>query len=121
MPSDFGDRPKASPINCVKYNTGMGSSSPIWNCRPSRLRWHSGQATAITIAMDGDDDRMQLSVEDNGIGIPEDLETEGMGLRIMGFRANMIHAVLDIQSPESGGTRVRVSLGSTAATTSIIK
>jgi signal transduction histidine kinase len=76
-----------------------------------------GQATAITVTMDGDDNRMQLSVEDNGIGIPEDLETEGMGLRIMGFRANMIHAVLDIQPLETGGTRVRVSLGSPAATT----
>jgi PAS domain S-box-containing protein len=76
-----------------------------------------GQATAITITMDGDKDRMQLSVEDNGIGIPEDLETEGMGLRIMGFRANMIHAVLDIQSPEPGGTLVRVSLGRTSAAT----
>jgi signal transduction histidine kinase len=42
-----------------------------------------------------------LSVEDDGQSIPPGLETAGMGLRIMGFRANMIHAALDIQSPEA--------------------
>ena len=75
-----------------------------------------GQATAITITLDGKKNRMQLSVKDDGRGIPADLETEGMGLRIMGFRANMIHAALDIHTPEDGGTVVQVSLsGNTAS------
>ncbi len=74
-----------------------------------------GQATAITITLDGDYARMWLSVEDNGTGFPADMETDGMGLRIMGFRANMIHAALDIHSPHNGGTVVQVSLSSNAA------
>lgn len=71
-----------------------------------------GQATAITITLNGDQDRMQLSVEDDGRGVPENRESDGMGLRIMGFRASMIHAVLDIHTPEKGGTIVQISLGS---------
>ena len=58
---------------------------------------------------------MWLSVEDNGTGFPADMETDGMGLRIMGFRANMIHAALDIHSPHNGGTVVQVSLSGNAA------
>ncbi|MBC2712520.1 MAG: cache domain-containing protein [Desulfosarcina sp.] len=50
------------------------------------------QATAITITQDVDGDRITLCIHDNGKGIPADLKTDGMGLRIMGFRANMIHA-----------------------------
>jgi signal transduction histidine kinase len=73
-----------------------------------------GQATAITITMGVDGDRLKLSVYDDGRGIPPDLETSGMGLRIMGFRANMIDAVLDIHSPEEGGTVVQVSLSASA-------
>lgn len=74
-----------------------------------------GQATAITITLDSEKDRMQLSVKDDGRGIPADLITDGMGLRIMGFRANMIHAVLDVWAPEDGGTVVRVALSDNAA------
>lgn len=74
-----------------------------------------GQATAITITMGVDKNRLTLSVHDDGRGIPNDLETSGMGLRIMGFRANMIHAVLDIHRPEDGGTVVQVSLSNRAA------
>ena len=75
-----------------------------------------GQATAITITMGVDGDRLKLSIYDDGRGIPSDLETSGMGLRIMGFRANMISAVLDILSPEEGGTVVQVSLSNTETT-----
>ena len=74
-----------------------------------------GQATAITITLDGDEARMRLSVEDNGRGFATDGETDGMGLRIMGFRANMIHAALDVYSPENGGTVVQLSLSGDAA------
>ena len=74
-----------------------------------------GQATAITITLDGKKDRLLLSVEDDGRGFPADQETEGMGLRIMGFRANMIHAALDIRTQENGGTVVQVSLSANPA------
>ena len=76
-----------------------------------------GRAAAISITLGGENDRMRLSVEDDGRGIPEDQETEGMGLRIMGFRANMIHAALDIRTLEEGGTLVQVSLSSNETAT----
>jgi len=69
-----------------------------------------GQAAAITITLDGENDRLRLSVADDGKGLAEDQKTEGMGLRIMGFRANMIHAALDIRTLEAGGTLVQVSV-----------
>lgn len=69
-----------------------------------------GKATAITITLDVEKDRMQVSVENGGQGLTPDHATDGMGLRIMGFRANMIHVVLDIRTPEGGGTVVQVSL-----------
>lgn len=75
-----------------------------------------GEATAITITMRVDKNRLTLTVQDDGRGIPPDLETRGMGLRIMGFRANMIHAVLDIRTPEDGGTVVQVSLSNPSET-----
>jgi nitrate/nitrite-specific signal transduction histidine kinase len=59
---------------------------------------------------------MTIRVEDDGTGIPAGLETRGMGLRIMGFRATMIRAALDIHANGNGGTVVQVSLsGATAA------
>ncbi|WP_372677107.1 sensor histidine kinase [Desulfosarcina sp.] len=69
-----------------------------------------GKATAVTITLDGDRERMKLSVDDDGRGIPPGPETDGMGLRNMGFRANMIHVALDIRTSEGGGTAVQVSL-----------
>lgn len=75
-----------------------------------------GQASVITIALDVNGDRMTIRVEDDGTGIPAGLETRGMGLRIMGFRATMIRAALDIHANGNGGTVVQVSLsGATAA------
>ncbi|MFO7714772.1 cache domain-containing protein [Desulfosarcina sp.] len=73
-----------------------------------------GQATAITVTLGGENNHTRLSVEDDGCGIPTDVGTDGMGLRIMGFRANMIHAMLDIRSPEAGGTVVQVFLSDNA-------
>jgi nitrate/nitrite-specific signal transduction histidine kinase len=54
-------------------------------------------------------DRVSIAVEDNGIGLPKSIETGGMGLRIMRFRAKMINASLDIGSMESRGTGVQLS------------
>ena len=47
-------------------------------------------------------DKVVLSIQDDGSGFPEKLDNkEGMGLRIMNYRANMIGAAMDIQKHQA--------------------
>jgi signal transduction histidine kinase len=49
-----------------------------------------------------------LSVEDNGVGIGEEsVESNGMGLRSMRYRASVLNGSLEISRLPEGGTRVR--------------
>jgi two-component system CheB/CheR fusion protein len=55
--------------------------------------------------------RTQLTVEDDGVGIPEDLDkSPGMGLRIMEYRARMLGGKLDVRRRRQGGTVVTCSV-----------
>ncbi len=65
-----------------------------------------GKAKQIAIDLSKERDKITLKITDDGLGIPEVVETDGMGLRIMGFRAKMINASLEIGSGENGGTTV---------------
>lgn len=48
-----------------------------------------------------------ITVRDNGVGIPESaFDAQGMGLKVMRYRANMVGASLDIQRGAKGGTVV---------------
>jgi nitrate/nitrite-specific signal transduction histidine kinase len=50
---------------------------------------------------------MVLRVVDDGIGFPSDLKTKrGLGAHIMSYRARVIGARLEIDSPKGRGTRV---------------
>jgi PAS domain S-box-containing protein len=52
-------------------------------------------------------DRICLCVRDDGVGLPPDLSrTEGIGLRIMQHRADLIGATLKIRRAEGGGTEI---------------
>ena len=53
--------------------------------------------------------RTAAEVTDDGVGIPEDVRTGGMGLRIMGYRAKIIDATLEVGPAPGGGTRVSIS------------
>lgn len=69
-----------------------------------------GKATHISITLDMHKNRMQLSVQDDGIGFqpaPAD-STSGMGLQIMHYRARMIGADLEIESDPGRGSLIRV-------------
>lgn len=68
---------------------------------------HSG-ADRIEISLSGDDRGVLLTVEDRGRGFkPRSVaDTEGLGLRIMRHRANLIGAKLTVASEPGGGTRV---------------
>ena len=69
------------------------------------------RARQITVSLVVDRDILKLEVADDGCGIPPDsVQTAGMGLKIMRYRANMIDASLDILPRQGGGTIVRCTL-----------
>jgi PAS domain S-box-containing protein len=57
-----------------------------------------GQASTIEIFLGHDDSgRIELRVSDNGCGFPEDFQPgQGMGLRVMNYRASLIGGSLEI-------------------------
>ncbi|WP_419661629.1 two component system sensor histidine kinase [Desulfosarcina variabilis str. Montpellier] len=68
-------------------------------------------ASRIEISLTEDESRIYLSISDNGHGLPRHLESSGIGLQIMQYRANIIGAVFKIVSPPDAGTTIHVSLG----------
>src|SRR5882724_2583373 len=65
------------------------------------------QAREIAIKLERAGKEMVLRVIDDGVGFPSDSKTRrGLGAHIMGYRARLIGARLQIDSPKRGGTRV---------------
>lgn len=64
------------------------------------------EATRIEIALDAIKGETVLVIEDNGKGFTQDTVTDGMGLRNIQYRANLIGATLEIGQRKGGGTRV---------------
>jgi PAS domain S-box-containing protein len=70
-----------------------------------------GQSRQITIDLSQCRDKVVLRIQDDGLGFTGRLENkEGMGIRTMNYRANMIGASLDIQKNPAGGTLVVCAL-----------
>jgi PAS domain S-box-containing protein len=66
-----------------------------------------GNATYIGVKLSTNNDHISLSVEDNGSGFPEIADTsDGMGVRIMNFRAQMMGGNLEIKSGHKDGTEI---------------
>jgi PAS domain S-box-containing protein len=69
-----------------------------------------GRPQEIRISLSQTDDQVRLRIVDDGRGLsPKAARTEGLGLRIMRYRANMIGAVLRVQPRKGGGTEVTVT------------
>jgi two-component system CheB/CheR fusion protein len=70
------------------------------------------QARRIVIRLSRQDDEVRLEIRDDGLGLwqPGKQHGDGMGLRIMGNRAESIGARLQIESREGGGTLVVCSV-----------
>lgn len=64
------------------------------------------KAKKITVLIKNFDRELQLSIEDDGIGIEKKHRVQGMGFRIMNHRAQMVGAVLSVESVFQKGTTV---------------
>ena len=66
-----------------------------------------GKAATVIVTLAADEDRLKLTVQDNGTGFQlADKNRSGMGIRIMRYRAKVIGAALDVQSQVDHGTQV---------------
>jgi PAS domain S-box-containing protein len=66
-----------------------------------------GRAKAVNLELSATADGIRLTVLDNGIGLhAPSANHQGMGLRIMRYRADMIHGMLTIEKAKKGGTHL---------------
>ena len=74
-----------------------------------------GKASTVTIHLEAAEDDIRLTVLDDGVGFPDQLDEEkrGMGVHIMGYRARIMGARLDIRRRDGGGTVVQCILPQT--------
>ena len=65
------------------------------------------EATLIQVKLDVQAALITLTVVDDGIGLPlQPINTNRLGLRLMRYRADMIHGKLTITRMEPHGTRI---------------
>lgn len=105
---------KTSGVECIFLRSGGELTLEIDTCGQlfriaqeavSNALRH-GRASQIIVSLEGSGDKVLLSVTDNGAGLPATARTKnGMGLRIMDYRARMIGAKFDIQNLPAGGAR----------------
>jgi PAS domain S-box-containing protein len=66
-----------------------------------------GKATTVIVTLAADEDRLKLTIQDNGTGFKlVGKNRSGMGIRIMRYRAKVIGAALDFQSQVNHGTQI---------------
>lgn len=65
-----------------------------------------GQAKNVGVALDLRGDKLELTVTDDGVGFSPEVRMEGLGLRIMNYRARRIGGELHVTPADRGGTRV---------------
>ncbi len=79
--------------------------------------------TELRLSLITDNDGMILDIQDNGPGLPADIEPKpGVGLRVMAHRAKLIGGELSVESSKERGTRIycRVPLGQPSASVVLI-
>lgn len=70
-----------------------------------------GKPKRIGINLSEENNMIKLTVEDDGVGPPEDIQAgEGLGVRIMAHRAAMIGGAFAIEPAPTGGTIVTCTL-----------
>jgi signal transduction histidine kinase len=70
-----------------------------------------GKPSQILIELSAQDERITLTVNDNGLGLPEQpKQNKGMGISTMNYRASIIGATLTVRRAPNGGTAVVLTL-----------
>ena len=70
-----------------------------------------GHASRIVMSLDGSEEELVLTVSDNGTGSSaNNFGMDGLGLRLMVYRADLIGAALHMDPLPAGGTRVTCTL-----------
>ena len=70
-----------------------------------------GKPKQIVISLASRKDRAELTIEDDGVGLPDDWQkNRGLGTRIMAHRAAMIGGTFSIEPNPTGGTYVKCSV-----------
>jgi signal transduction histidine kinase len=70
-----------------------------------------GRPRHVRVTLLTEPDGLRLRIKDDGIGIPGGADqSDGLGMRIMHFRAGVIGGVLQISSSQEGGTVVSCTL-----------
>lgn len=72
-------------------------------------RQHAG-ADRVTVRLEAEDGRVMLTVRDDGVGPPSQGFADGVGVRLMQYRADLIGASFHIGPADEGGTVVRCEL-----------
>jgi signal transduction histidine kinase len=67
----------------------------------------------VTLSLASEADRHVLRIQDDGQGLVTSERHDGLGLKIMQYRARRMGGAFDIQAGPSGGTVVTVSFSST--------
>jgi signal transduction histidine kinase len=63
------------------------------------------KAQNIRVSLEEDDESVTLRVQDDGVGLAAaPINSKGMGLKIMRYRAGLINALLSVGPAEPGGT-----------------
>lgn len=66
-----------------------------------------GKARHVNLCLNSTDEELELAITDDGGGLPENARNgNGLGLRLMAYRADMIGATLKIERLPTHGTRV---------------
>lgn len=106
-PTFEGDRAEPLPTNT---ETAMHLYR-IANEAITNARRHAG-AEHIWVRLSREEDQLVLTVRDDGTGVPEETKhsSDGVGLRTMEHRSDLIGAPLHIEPSEDGGTVVRCEL-----------
>jgi signal transduction histidine kinase len=68
-----------------------------------------GRVTQVTIELATGEGTLSLSVQDNGRGFDERNVSNGMGMKLMRYRAQMLGGDVTISNNEAGGVIVRCS------------
>jgi signal transduction histidine kinase len=102
-------------LRCVLECPGPATANPEASAQLYRIAQEAvnnavkhARASEIRIGLEREGPALTLEVEDDGEGLEEPLiNKDGIGLRVMRYRAQLLGGTLEIGSPPAGGTRIR--------------